>query len=622
MVLLSLILVSGTIARSQAPAHSAQPDTGQASSAQAATPPQKSASNPPQQPRAARTKENPGVVRVTTHLVQVSVVVHDSHGNPVTGLSREDFILTDQGKLQTIELFDSEASQPQAASPAAAQPTLPPNTFTNRAGPGAGVPTSVTVLLFDQLNTSFKDQAYSREQIGQFLRQIRPEDRVALYALSSGLRILQDFTNNQTSLLRAFARSRNWEPNTLKASHPMQLDSNGNGRIDETIPATTTGALVSADGAALPDASAAARDANFTYRNREQEAFFTTGRVLDTVDALQAIARHLAAIPGRKNLVWVSSSFPFSLGFADKPKLGGSTFDEKENFQDFLYSREIERATRAMNDANVAVYPVDARGLIGPDLGIENAPGSSLMRVPSAPTQINLSPDWSPFATMEEIADQTGGRAYFNTNNIQGAIRRAIDDSRVTYLLGFYPPADRWDSKFHKLKVEVKRPGMQVRGRRGYFASLDPTRDFAERQDSLRQAAMSPLDATVIPVTAHVEALGGGSPRPMVVKLSFDAHDVRFDKQLDGREQATLDFLVVQRDSRGSIVGNSGNSANLLLEPELYAKTMLEGITYSRPIYVYSTAAELRILLYDVNTGALGSVSVPVREISSKKTTD
>ena len=118
--------------------------------------------------------QNQPTIRVTTRLVQVNVVVHDKKGTPVSDLKKEDFTILDKGKEQKVAVFTVDSID----APHKAWPALPPNIFSNRIQ-GADTPTSITVILFDGLNTRFQDQAYARGQIVKFLSEIKPHDRVS-----------------------------------------------------------------------------------------------------------------------------------------------------------------------------------------------------------------------------------------------------------------------------------------------------------------------------------------------------------------------------------------------------------------------------------------------------------
>ncbi len=119
------------------------------------------------------------VLRSTTRLVQVNVVVQDKNGRPVANLKKEDFVLRDNGKTQEIRIFSVE-SKDQLYAPAA---QLPPNVFSNRLEQRSGAPANVTAILLDGLNTKWGDQAVARQQIIRYLERLQPQDRVGLYTL-------------------------------------------------------------------------------------------------------------------------------------------------------------------------------------------------------------------------------------------------------------------------------------------------------------------------------------------------------------------------------------------------------------------------------------------------------
>jgi VWFA-related protein len=149
------------------------------------------------QPVTSSTPDHVAPLRVTTRLVQISVIVDDKHGNPITGLAKEDFVLLDDKELQEIQFFAKQSNRPTNQSLA----PLPTDTFTNRIADNVGTPESVTVILLDALNTEFADQALARKQVLRFLQQIQPGDRVALYWLGNSLHVLHDFTAD-ASILR------------------------------------------------------------------------------------------------------------------------------------------------------------------------------------------------------------------------------------------------------------------------------------------------------------------------------------------------------------------------------------------------------------------------------------
>src|SRR5258706_8293910 len=382
--------------------------------------------------------QNQPTIRVTTRLVQVNVVVHDKKGEPLSDLKRDDFTILDKGKQQKVAVFAVDSID----APRKAWPKLPPNIFSNRIQ-RADTPTSTTVILFDGLNTRFQDQAYARKQIVKFLSEIQPHDRVALYLLGSDLRILHDFTNNPDHLAQALWKYRGRISGELDAADPAPRDSTGNDDLDQFL------------------------------ANSDQviSDYYNVNKAQFTLDAMEAIAHHLASLPGRKNLVWVSGGFPFTLGLEPEDFSMNNPSREHRTF-----SEETARVARAMNDANIAIYPVDARGLIGIPSMSASIASQGLRRAAQPPK--SLTPP--NLDTMQILAERTGGRAFYNTNDLAGAVRNAVNDARVTYTLGFYPDGDEWDGKFHDIKVKDGRSGMDGRYRNGFVAFKAHTPDEKE----------------------------------------------------------------------------------------------------------------------------------------------
>ena len=262
-------------------------------------------------------------IRVATRLVQVNVVVHKD-GQPVGDLTREDFRVLENGKEQPIELF--EMNVVPATSTFAEAPAVP--TFTNRI---ADRTTSVSVILIDNLNTTIVDQMGVRDQALAFLRELRPTDRVAVYLVDdrSGIHVLHDFSSNTKSLIAAVSRVATRTSNQVAAA--------------EDAAAIGESASI-ADSGIRPELVAWLEGRELERQNEE-----IRDRVTHFNLALETIGRQLATIRGRKNLVWISAAFPIAVttasGFVTSLK------------------HELNTGMRVLNDANVAVYPVDARRL-------------------------------------------------------------------------------------------------------------------------------------------------------------------------------------------------------------------------------------------------------------------
>jgi len=377
-------------------------------------------SNPPPVPQ-----DSP-VIRTTTHLVQVSVVVTDKKGQPITGLKKENFTLTDESNPQQIAFFSAEAPRP-------ATPTtpLPKNVYTNRYELKGQDPGAVTVVLFDSLNTSPGDQEYVRQQVVKFLKTLKPQDHVAIYALTTKLLLLHEFTQDSSALVNAANQFKPKELAAYDASNTESFDVPG---------------LAGAPGWTQFQNALNETDARIADRNK-------ANRAETTAEAFTAIANHVATIPGRKSLIWVSGSFPSqiivnSIGGLDRQSQSLDTNNTpssrsasstqtarrggQERSSESLTSNTTQVA-RALNRVDMVLYPVDATGIMpNAMMDPKNPYSDSAVKCMDC---VNQVPEISSgmFArqdlrdTERSMADATGGEAFYGSNDIKAAMGRAFD---------------------------------------------------------------------------------------------------------------------------------------------------------------------------------------------------
>jgi VWFA-related protein len=532
---------------------------------------------PPPAPAKDQTAPSDATLRVTTRVVQVSVIAQDGDGHPVTGLTQDDFKVLDNGVAQKIVSFSQHSNRLTADVTPGVRP-VSANSFSNRVDETTGVPPSVTVVLLDALNTDFHDMASARGQVVKFLRTLHPEDRVALYELTTGLIVLHDFTSDTATLLRALAESPN--------------PQNGAPEATPEITAATENAIMNTSGkGALP-----APDPGWLTAMLERESVFDQKNAVEvTTDAFTQIAKHLSRLPGRKNLVWVSASFPINIDW--------SPGKESPSF-----IPQVTEAAHAMSDANVAIYPVDARGLVAPSMA---QPGVLFSRrKPGAPGASTLD-------TMQAVAKGTGGVAYYNTNDIGGAIRRAIDDSSLTYELTYYPTNEKWDNRFREIKVEVKRPGVHLRFRNGYFATpaLPSTPESLARL--MTAAARDSFEQTQLGLNVQINAVDAPGPRQVKVEVRIDPDQLHFDLNA-GRWGDNVEIAWVELDSHGDHVGHSEKTLTLSYPNEQHDKVLRDGLVFKSTIQLLDLCAELRLVARDGGTGAIGSLNIPLTRIFTK----
>jgi VWFA-related protein len=577
---------------------------------------------PPQQSQAPVQQSTHPPLRVVRQMIQVDVVAKDRDGKPVAGLKQSDFKIYDEGKLEQIAWFSMETKESRTQE--AQLRELPPNTYTNMIEQKAGVAGNVTIILLDYENTRQQDVIFARNQLVKLLQQMQPNDRVALYALAGRLYVLHDFTSDMASLLRAI--DTYWTSDSVDASYESRRPTFG---------------------AAVGD-SAMDDFINLSYQRFSD--FAAINRVESTTIAFEGIAEHVMRIPGRKNLIWISSAFPISIGldkegnnsgssayqadaspvgllpsaYALSPSSGrgGGTGAEGLYIQENrLFSQEVDRAVRALGSANIAIYPVDARGLIGAWGDSDLASRDSH---PTGPTTFQAQGYRSElfaqsFDTMNNLAQRTGGTAYYNTNDIGGSISKAMDDARVSYMIAYYPDHDDWHGKFHRLRVTTTRPGVSLHYRSGYFAQPPDYVENLKTAQVWRTAMSSPLDATGVGVSVHVEPKVALEARTMVMEVVVNEGDVSFSHEGD-RTTGRLEVVLAQYDKEGTPVASETSEVKMDLTKDTYQKARKEGLHFGRILPISAKAAEVRVFVRDTKSNAIGSVSLPVNLVFKPKT--
>jgi VWFA-related protein len=598
----ALVLISWTTVLRAAPQSQAPPPP----------PPAKTQVSPDD----ATTQASRPALRVVQQMVQVDIIAKDQNGKPIQNLKQSDFTVYDNGRKQDISFFSMETDQTRYLP----RPQLTPGTYSNLIEQKEGVPGNLTILLLDFLNTQHADIAYAKERIIKLLHDMKPDDRVAVYVLSGRLYVLHDFTSDMTALTQVVKKY-----NTVDSADA----------IDSQFRPVWTG-VSPADVAA---------DAFVNEASQNMSDFANIDRASTTTNVFEIIAQHMMRLPGRKNLIWVSGSFPFSMN-TDKsgnstnlayevpgspvvapaayamfgggnvvgpagsspliPATPGMYIYENRSFTD-----EIMRATRALASANIAVYPVDPRGLIGAN-GVETVNASGVGFGPTmfnnSTSLYNLSPN---FDTMKTLASQTGGVAYYNNNDIGGEVRQAMEDSRISYMLAFYPAADDGKGKFHNIKIKVDRPGIELRYRNGYTPKPLNYSGIVDNSAIEREAMASPLDATGLGMTVHTSTVRDATTPTVALRINLEENDVSF-KFDDERETGQVEVMLVQYDTEGTAIWVETSKVKMRLVRDMYAKVRKEGLQFGRNLPLKPGAVELKVIACDDKSSTIGSVSIPL----------
>jgi hypothetical protein len=224
------------------------------------------------------------------------------------------------------------------------------------------------------------------------------------------------------------------------------------------------------------------------------------------------------------------------------------------------------------------------------------------------PKMVSMAPDGHD--TMQILAEKTGGRAFYNTNDIRGALRKALEDAEVTYTLGYYPPSGDLDNKFHELKVKVDRKGVEVRHRKGYFASEDKPPTQEQMNQTMRSMLAGGLDATGVTLSARVDAIE--KPQALVqIAVAVDLSTIPLEHDKD-RWTGKVEFAVVQLDDNGKQLASSADGVNLNMKEDTYRQALTSGMVLRKNMVPQAGATRIRVVILDRGSGRLGSLSMPM----------
>ncbi len=568
--------------------------------------------------------KEPGLVlSVTTRMVLVDTVVLEKDGHPVTGLKADDFTVTEDGVRQRIASFSERISEPaKPVSPA----ILPSHVTTNRpvvtqANAENG---TVAVLLLDGLNTPPQDQIYVKQQMLKFLaRQYDPNVKLAVIALTGKLTVLQDFTHDPLLLRSALDQYLAQTPAMARNGGQMETPSATVPAPNVNLPAQATGGPTgSGPDPGLPATLAAGGSNASIFEDiaymmdrfeRESENFSRDTRISTTLLALEQIARFTSGQSGRKVLLWFSTGFPFSV-VGDSP----SAMEAERNYGD-----QIRRTINLLNDAHVATYTIDAGGLVPSSLGDPSLSGRD------ANGQVHLGIDanralsgesfqrFSTHDALETIARDTGGRYFGNSNDLNDAIRSALRESSSYYMLGYYPSNKKWGGKFRQIKLQVDRPGVQLRYRRGYFA-VNPSDWRKANGERTLTAALTAGSLPSTEVTFMARALPPLPDSDTVVEFAVDPSTLLFVTEAGNLHYSNLRFEVQAFSSEGKLVKAEVQTAEASLPEPTYQRVRKQEVPMSVPIRLVAGKYILRLGVRDNLTGLFGTADLAL-EVPAKR---
>jgi VWFA-related protein len=589
----------------------------------------------------------PPILKTTTREVVVDVVVTQGKGEAVSGLRKEQFQVFEDGKPQTIDFFEEHGSKTRPAGSLPTPPKMPPNVYTNV--PPAPLDDAVNVLLLDSLNTPPQMMSYARNEILGYLNNVKPGTRMAIIALNDKLNIVQGFTTD-AALLRQVALKQTGpgiSPSLVTKSEiggeqelEDFLSSNGPAAPGGTITGGSTGGGNSPSGPgwanpSVPMSATTAVAAAFA----SYQSYELTLRTRMTLEAISDIARYLAAVPGRKNLIWFAGEFPVVIF----PK-----FDQRMDDEDnAIPLRQVQKAADLLTSARVAVYPVYANGMMSEDIvsADNRSPGSAAGpgRLASMAGMDNYTAGHddraSLIAAMNQIAQDTGGKAVYNTNDLDAAIGRSVADGSQYYTLVYSPANKKMDGRYRKIEVKVADSKLKLSYRHGYNADEDTVlaqNDKKETDPLRRQLVRDMPDATQILLAARVvpatpqPAPGGkiagrnASLSGPTTRYSIDFFirwsDVVLTAGADGTHQGKIEVGLIAWDMKGKSVNWEEGTQQMALKPDIYAAIQKSGIPAHMEVDLPNTDLYLKLGVMDGTTGKAGTLEIPLHVAAANTT--
>lgn len=509
-------------------------------------------------------------IKTTARFVIIDAQVTDKSGRPVHGLKPQDLVVTENGKPQRIVGFEEHRPDIDSVHPPPAV-SLPPDTYTNYIS--ADIPGATNLILFDSLNTDRQLLTMARKQLVLYLSKMPPKTRVALFTLDSELHLVHGLTEDPSQLIE-LAQQLSTSPHQ---SFTKARD------LSESLARLKESGITSSP---------------ITYRSMvrflygEQEGKEET-RTLVTMQALAELARSVAVIPGRKNLIWVS---------------GGIPFDPTTT------APQMHQLANLLTATQVAVYPIDVRGVAY--LGADGAALSSEVFAPRGGSYDQTSGQsqelLSVHESMTSIASMTGGKMYANRNDLQAVISESIDSGSNYYNLVYRPQNNNWDGKFRKISIKTLQPNLKVQSRPGYYAVSSPLR--TPGVDESFNVAMQPNvpNSTTLIFKARLRPTASPEKKTQIDFL-VDMHDLSLAESADGRSQPDVLFVAAVRDDKGHAVKSDASSYQQLLKAPELQSLMRTGLQLHREMELSAGTYTVRLGVVDRLSGKIGTLDVPLK---------
>ncbi|MGA7850819.1 MAG: VWA domain-containing protein [Terriglobales bacterium] len=566
----------------------------------------------------AKDKDNSQVkFTARSELVLIPTLVIDRSGNHVGGLNKEDFTIIENGTEQKVATFEEITSAAHRMSR-----LRNPNEFSNSLAGSGPSNRRITLIVLDFINTPFMAQADARQDLLKYLTQsVDQHEPTALYTLTrSGIQVIHDFTTDPRVLVAALHRVRGDAYEIVDSPEEVETitgtaSPDGSAGMDSGAGATggesSKGGGQGSKGSVGSSAGTAAvanetqkllhmmEDSELNFQSFEQRLAITY-----TLQGMQQVAQALAGFPGRKSLIWAGGGFPFNVS-DNTMQLAPAG---RDSLVDVLPM--YEHTWQLLNAAQIALYPVDVKGLQNVSIASASIskPGRNYARNMSW-RQLDTQAAFRTFASM------TGGRAYFNSNDLVKGFRDAVNDSAEYYMLGYYLDRSNTKSGWRKLAVKVKRDHVEVRARSGFFvtdATVDPEHS---RNSDISSALQSPLDYTSLALVARWDKIEPGK-EPGKKHVNYEMHlapDPALINDADN-SHVVLDFVALARTLEGKTVDRPmGQKVDVHLTAEKLSAIRQSGLAYNGSLDLAPGEYTVRFVVRDDQSGRTASVAAHLK---------
>lgn len=548
---------------------------------------------------------DPSVLHVNVNMAILDVVVRDKSGKSIHGLSQSDFRLLEDHRTQSIVLFEEHRAS--KTSQARSNSTLPEHVYADNTPYAA----TSTVFLFDTLNADAVDLSNARGQLLKDISEFPPNESVAVFVLGLKLRMIRGFSTDVVSAIKSLNEGKATTPekalsSTADSDHPIQANAN------------SSSASTSPSHSSPPSSNLAA------FSNDESASLREEARAEATIAGLAQLSHYLSSIPGRKNVLWFSAGFPQILGDLATPwKITNFTTD-------------IRPVDEALARARVALYPIDCRGLLTSpaasfakqeDLkegaGLQSSISYAFADNRDAPLKL-----WSEHQTMLQMATDTGGEAFFDTNAIGRSAIAAISSGSDYYTLGYVPTNRKYDGTLRMIEVFLPEAHYELSYRRHYFSD-----GFAQKgkpvgtDASPMTIAMAESTLPLSQVTFQVRALpvdvqasnaqheSSKSPpktRRYILDYIVDPRSVQLKSLPEGRAQAEFELAEAVYDIDGKRLKAQDVGLEANLAPKDMGKIFKTGLQIHREIDVPQDGSLLKLGVRDATSGSIGTIAVSI----------